>query len=250
MSMSECIAVCPTRPARLLVRLWVLMAALALVACSTPGTAPRTERSKGFDPRNLIKTDLNRVAETHQQHVFASLRRLADKLYKRNPNEWRKSGAASAGHAISAIFDEQHRWRFESIGHRRDLDAMRVALHPDYRGDRVKALIVGLGSMVQSAFGDREAFYMLDDLQPQHLYNAARNVEIAAWKLSTARDAGGGLLLLSNEMGEVQNLSFEREFGRVVGLLDALSEVIEAQTERTVTRVVQNLATAVFLPVY
>ena len=127
---------------------------------------------------------------------------------------------------------------------------MHVALHPEFRGDRVQALIVGLGSMVQSAFGDREVFYLLDDLEPQHLYNAARNVEIAAWKLATARDGQGQLLLLSNELGESSNLSFEREFGRIVGLLDVLSDVVEEETERTVTRVVQNLTTAVFLPVY
>ena len=182
--------------------------------------------------------------------MFASLRRLADKLYRRNPAEWRKGGAPSAEAAVSRIFDEKHRWRFASLGHRRDLEAMRIALHPEFRGDRVQALIVGLASMVQSALGDREVFYMLDDLAPQHIYNAARNVEIVAWKLSSTRDAAGGLLLLSNEIGEVSNLSFEREFGRVIGLLDALADIVEDETERTVTRVVQNITTAVFLPVY
>lgn len=228
----------------------VVATSVALTGCSAPGTAPNATRERGFDPRQLIKTDINRVAETHQQHIFASLRRLADKLYKRNPREWRKAGAPSAEAAISRIFDEQHRWRFESLGNRRDLDALHVALHPEFRGDRVQALIVGLGSMVQSAFGDREVFYLLDDLEPQHLYNAARNVEIAAWKLASARDGQGQPLLLSNELGESSNLSFEREFGRIVGLLDALSDVVEDETERTVTRVVQNLTTVVFLPVY
>lgn len=228
----------------------VLTSCVLLCACSTPGTAPAARVKGVFDLGQLVKTDINRVAETHQHHVFASLRRMADKLYKRNPAEWRKSGAASAEAAISRIFDEKHRWRFAALGHRRDLEAMRIALNPDFRGDRVQALIVGLASMVQSALGDREVFYMLDDLEPQHLYNAARNVEIVAWKLSTARDATGNPLLRSNEIGEVSNLSFEREFGRVIGLLDVLADVVEDETERTVTRVVQNLTTAVFLPVY
>ena len=233
-----------------LVAVLLAAACVLLSACSAPGTAPSARGSGGFDLGQLVKTDINRVAETHQQHVFASLRRLADKLYRRNPAEWRKGGAPSAEAAVSRIFDEKHRWRFASLGHRRDLEAMRIALHPDFRGDRVQALIVGLASMVQSALGDREVFYMLDDLEPQHLYNAARNVEIVAWKLSSTRDAAGSLLLLSNEIGEVSNLSFEREFGRVIGLLDALADIVEDETERTVTRVVQNLTTAVFLPVY
>lgn len=202
-----------------------------------------------FAPQHLIKSDFNRFAEAHQQRIFISLRSLAEKLYRRNPREWRKTDV-SVEAAVSRIFDGQHGWRFETLGYRRGIDALTVALHPEYRGDRVLAYIVGLASMVQTAFGDREEFYLLDDLDAQQLYNAARNVEIAAWKLGAARDAEGRLLLLSNEMGAVNNLSFEREFGRVIGHLEVLSEVIEEKTERVVTRVVQNLATAVFLPVY
>ncbi|AWI82185.1 hypothetical protein CEW87_21620 [Parazoarcus communis] len=226
------------------------MVAAGLTACSSPGTGPKPGRLPGFAAQHLVKTDFNRFAEAHQQRIFISLRRLAEKLYKRNPREWRKSDARSVDAAVSRIFDEPHGWRLESLGYRRDLDALTVALHPAYRGDRVQAYIVGLASMVQSAFGDREEFYLLDDLDAQHLYNAARNVEIAAWKLGNATGADGHLLLLSNEMGDVTNLSFERDFGRVIGLLEALSDVVEEKTERTVTRVVQNLATAVFLPVY
>ena len=239
------------RPARSWMRRCVpLLAGLVLAGCSVPGTAPPLQRSSMFDVRQLAKTDLNRVAEMHQQHVLASVRRLTEKLYRRNPGEWRKSDAGGVEASLSRIFERDHRWRFASIGYRRDIDAMHIALHPDYRGDRVQALAVGLASMVQSALGDRESFYMLDDLEPQHIYNAARNVEIVAWKLASARDAEGRLLLLSNEMGEVHNLSFEREFGRIIGLLDALSDIVAEETDRTVTRVVQNLATAVFLPVY
>ncbi|WP_234419033.1 hypothetical protein [Parazoarcus communis] len=230
--------------------LLLVMAAAGLMACSSPGTGPKPGRLPGFAAQHLVKTDFNRFAEAHQQRIFISLRRLAEKLYKRNPREWRKSDARSIEAAVSHIFDEPHGWRLESLGYRRDLDALTVALHPAYRGDRVQAYIVGLASMVQSAFGDREEFYLLDDLDAQHLYNAARNVEIAAWKLGNATGADGHLLLLSNEMGDVTNLSFERDFGRVIGLLEALSDVVEEKTERTVTRVVQNLATAVFLPVY
>lgn len=233
-------------------RRWLALSLVGtlLMGCSSPGTAPTLMRSAGFDLRQLAKTDINRVAETHQVHVLASVRRLTEKLYRRNPGEWRKSDTGSMEAAVVRIFEQKHRWRFASIGYRRDIDAMHVALHPDYRGDRVQALAVGLASMVQAALGDRESFYMLDDLEPQHIYNAARNVEIVAWKLANARDAQGHLLLLSNEMGELSNLSFEREFGRIIGLLDALADVVEEETDRTVTRVVQNLATAVFLPVY
>ncbi|CAL95742.1 hypothetical protein [Azoarcus olearius] len=221
----------------------------ATAGCSTRGTSPKQGRLPGYAPQHLIKTDVNRYAEATQQRIFTSLRRLAEKLYRRNPREWRKGGAASMEAAVGAIFDAPHGWRFDNLGHRRDLEALQVALHPEFRGDRVQAYVVGLASMVQTAFGDREELYLLDDLDAQHLYNAARNVEIAAWKLASARDAEGQFLLLSNELGAVNNLSFERDFGRIIGMLEVLSDVIEEKTERTVTRVVQNMATAVFLPV-
>ena len=123
-------ALAPGRPGRRagavpLAAVLLAAACVLLSACSAPGTAPSARGSGGFDLGQLVKTDINRVAETHQQHVFASLRRLADKLYRRNPAEWRKGGAPSAEAAVSRIFDEKHRWRFASLGHRRDLEAMR-----------------------------------------------------------------------------------------------------------------------------
>jgi len=55
---------------------------------------------------------------------------------------------------------------------------------------------------------------------------------------------------LSNEgSGPVANLSYEREFGKIIGNLDVLSKVIADKENRTVVKVVQSLATAVFLPI-
>ncbi|WP_162860592.1 hypothetical protein [Pseudothauera hydrothermalis] len=45
-------------------------------------------------------------------------------------------------------------------------------------------------------------------------------------------------------------MSFERKFGCIIGQLEVVSEVIEQKTKRAVIRVVQSLATAVFLPVH
>jgi hypothetical protein len=106
--------------------------------------------------------------------------------------------------------------------------------------------------MLNAAFEEKDEFFMLDELDAQKLYNSARNLEIAAWKLAHARDAGGALLLLSNEMAlasEPANLSFEREFGKMIGNLDLLASLMANKGHRTIARLVQSLATAVFLPV-
>jgi hypothetical protein len=141
-------------------------------------------------------------------------------------------------------------------GGRRSTALILAALRDDYAQDRVAAFIGGLNNMLFDAFDGKAEFFVLDDLDAQRLYNAARNIEIAAWKLAHARRVqseadlpAGAPMLLSNEMSPVQNLSFEREFGRLIGSLDLLSQVAADKSNRTVVKVVHNLATAVFLPI-
>jgi hypothetical protein len=232
-------------------QIMLLWASLLLAACaSQDNTAPGKPKSPGFEPSQLAKTDIDRVAEAHQREIFADLRILAEKLYRRNPREWRKGGHASVEAAVARIFEGPHDWQFAELEGKRGTDAIYLAFHLEYQGDRVLAFVAGLGSMVQTAFNDKTEFFVLDDLDPQALFNAARNVEIAVWKLSNARDLQGTLILVSNEgAGAAPNLSFERVFGKIIGDLDLLSKIIADKDNRTIVKLIQNLATAVFLPV-
>lgn len=220
-----------------------------LAGCVTTGTTPRKPVS-GFDPNQIAKSDIDRVAEAHQREVFASLKLLTEKLYRRNPREWRKGGFASADAAMAKAFDPQRQFNFPELHYVRGSDAIALALRVDHPGDRVFAFGVGLASMVFLACNGKTEFYLTDALDPQKLYHSARNVEIAAWKLANARSAGGELLILSNEMaGEAPNLSFERELGKIIACQDAMALIAAQRTNRTIRRVVQTLATAVFLPI-
>ena len=224
--------------------LLILLASSLLLACSTP----RGSTSSRLDPSQLVKADVDRICDMHRAQLDASLKVLAEKLYKRNPREWRKAGHASLDVAVTRIFAVEN-YRLPELGERVGTDVIVLGLRDDYSGDRVAAYVAGIGSMVHQAFNEKRDFYMLDDLDPQRLYNAARNLEIAAWKLANSRDGNGQLLLLSNELYPLQNLSFEREFGKMIGNFDLLSLTIADKTNRTVVRIVQNVAQAVFLPV-
>jgi len=217
----------------------LLMLVLPLTACVSTGT---------FGPEQLFKSDVDRVADIHRREAFAGLRLLAEKLYRRNPREWRKGGQASMDAALARLFDPATAWRLPEPGGRGG-EAILLALREDWAGDRVAAFVVGLGGMMHGAFNGKTEFFLLDELDPQSLYNSARNVEIAAWKLTHARSADGTPLLLSNEMTPVQNLSFEREFGKLVGNLDLLSVIVAERTNRTIAKAIQSVATAVFLPI-
>lgn len=230
---------------RVVVSLCLCLAA----SCANQGALP-ARPATGITTAQFAKTDIDRVAEAHQREVFANLQLLAEKLYRRNPREMRKSGRTEVAAALARIFSERHAWDFPELESKRGTQAIHLAFDERYGGDRVLALVAGLGSMIQAAFRDKTEFFVLDDLDPQSLYNAARNVEIAVWKLSNARTASGELYLLSNEAaGPVPNLSFEREFGKMIGSLDILSKIVADKTDRTVVKVVQSIATAVFLPI-
>jgi len=224
---------------------------LALLAgCSTnPQPGKSSTRSSGVEPSQLMKSDMDRVAEAHLQDALASLKTLTEKLYKRNPRELKKGGLSRAEDAVERLFGKQHNWRFPELEGKFGTEAMQLAFKPDYAGDRVFALMAGLGGMTLAAFGERYEFYLLNELNAQGLYNAARNVEITVWKMGHDRDAEGNLLLLSNELGAAPNLSYEREFGKVIGNLDTLSRIVSDKTNRAVVKVVQSMASAVFLPV-
>lgn len=221
-------------------RALLLVAVLLVAACASNGTV---------SPSQLAKTDIDRVLDAHHRAVFASLKALGDKLYRRNPREWRKAGLANEDQAIARLFDPATAWRLPELHGRYGVDAVLASLREDYAGDRVAAFIGGLGGMLHDTFNDKSEFYFFDDLDPQKLHNGARNLEIAAWKLANARAADGSPLLLSNEMQPVQNLSFEREFGKMIGDLDLLSDIVADKTNRSVVKAIQSMASAVFLPV-
>ena len=223
------------------------LAPLLLDGCATR-VGPGGQKEMRFEPRYLAKTEIDRVIDTDRAEVLAGLHRIAGKLYKRNPREWKKSGQPSREAAMARLFAGGV--DFPELEGRQEGAAVLLALSPEYQGDRVLGVMAGLLGMVYASFENKDDFYVLDDLNEQKLYNCARNVEIAIWKMSSARSATGEFLLLSNELDPANpNLSFEREFGKVIGLLDLLSKIVADKNGRTVTRLTQSIATALFLPV-
>ena len=105
--------------------------------------------------------------------------------------------------------------------------------------------------MVMSSYGYRTEFYLFDSADPQNLYNSARNIEIAVWKLGHDYDQNDELYLYSNSLpGELANLSYERIFGKLIALQDTMAIIIAGKTSRTLIKIIQRMATAMFLPIF
>ena len=227
---------------------WLAILPLLLVAgCSTKmGKDGRTETT--VDAKYLVKSEVDRIADTVRSDTVDGLLLIADKLYKRNPREWKKS-AASREAAVHRLKMRQYK-SFPELGGMREGQAAALAFSEIYDGDRVLALMFGLLTMTDAAFEHKDEFYILDALDERKLYNSARNMEVAIWKLSGDRNAAGELFLLSNELDPAnRNLSFEREFGREIALLDLMAKIVADRNGRGFSRVTQSVVTTIFLPV-
>lgn len=227
---------------------WSALVMVGLLAACATKVGPDGRRETVVDAKYLVKSEVDRIIDSVRAETTAGLLLLADKLYRRNPREWKKAGHPTREAALERL--QQRLTLPAELEGKREGAAAMLAFREDFAGDRVAALMFGLFTMADAAFEHKEEFFVLDSLDEQKLYNCARNFEIALWKLSTARNAAGELFLLSNELDPAnRNLSFEREFGRLIGLFDFLSKVVMDRNGRTVTRLTQSIATAMFLPV-
>ncbi|VVD96593.1 lipoprotein [Pandoraea soli] len=228
----------------------VVMAAMC-TGCASYQDAPIDHgkvRSTAMTTADLAQTDINRMATLGMRANLEGLYRLADKLYKRNPREWRKGGAATQAQAMTQLRAAiEERRSLPALRNLRDVKALSLSLDPAFSGDRVAAFVYSLSDTIVAAHGGTTVFYLSDGLDAQRIYNAARNVEIAAWLLSSRHDMTGKPLLLANELTDVRNVSFEREFGKIIGRLDLLAEMLDEKYRRAGIGYVQNMLGAQFL---
>ena len=226
----------------------VLLALILAAACSTKlGKDGRSDTR--VDVKYLVKTEVDRIADTNRAEVVDGLLLIADKLYKRNPKEWKKAGQPGREAAVERLRN-RHFQRWPEMNGLREGPAAALAFNDAYAGDRVAALVFGLLTMVDAAFEHKQEFYVLDSLNEVKLFNSARNMEVAIWKLGHDRNAAGELFLLSNELDPGnRNLSFEREFGRVMGLLDFMAKIVADRNGRGLSRLTHSVVSTLFLPV-
>ncbi len=211
-----------------------------LTACSSNGDV----KGRDFEMSSVIKNDIDLVSETHQQVVLAALKELAVKLYKRNPTEWKKGGYESLSAAVVSLSADP----FPVVEGKSSVDCIRLAFDESFQGDRVRAFVVGLETMILNAYNGHREFYLHNMLEAQKLYDSARNIELASWLLRTKRDSHHVLFLLSSGDTEEVNLSFERLFGKIINAQDMLALIMADRTHRQIKNVIQALATA-FIPI-
>ena len=228
----------------------VTACSIMLMGCNSSPSRIEGRKEKQFNIKSLGKGDIDSVLDIHTREARNYCRQLMEKLYKRNPRELAKNPVKSVDRILHRVFGKNHNWEFTEIDNIKGIDAIRLSLSNDYTGDRVFMFIIGLTSMIMDSYEYKTDFYMFDDVDPQKLYNSARNIEIAVWKIEHDRDANGEFYIYSNSLpDEESNLSYERLFGKLIAMQDTMALIMEQKTNRVIKKVLQRMATAVFLPI-
>ena len=232
---------------------WNLVFLCVLMLCGCNKEIVR--ENKPITETNVVsqigKSDIDNVLDVHIKASQDLLRELMVKLYKRNPRELKKSELKLIEEQLVRLFDLEHTWDFPEFQGKHDVELIKLTFKEEYEGDRVFAFISGLMSMIMKSYNYQSEFYMFDTVEPQKLYNCARNLEIAFWKLTHNNDSNGEPFIYSNSLPneKIVNLSYERLFGKLIATQDNITTIMAEKKNRTVKTVIQRMASAVFLPI-
>ncbi len=190
------------------------------------------------------------VADIHIQQATSLLKDLTGKLYKMNPLELKKNPGQTIKSRIESIFQCPFQGKDAHLDSKSGVEAILAGFETDFHGDRVFAMMYGLYTMLIQSYSGKCELYLVDVLDQQSLYNSARNIEIFVWRIKNRKRVDGRLFLETNQTkGPVENLSFERIFGKLVSLQDTMALIVSSKSGRMITRAVHTAATMAFLPV-
>lgn len=218
---------------------------LTLTSCQST-TSP-------FHITDLAKTDINQVSEIHRNQAIELLKDLTQKLYKKNPSELNKSPGQTIDSRIAQIFTcpvvKMTGQEFKTLDFKDSTEAILLGFEPEYEGDRVFAIMYGLYTMIHKSYNSKCELFILDYLNEQTLYNSARNIEILVWRLKTRKNNNTQPYLQTNSFdGDIQNLSFERIFGKLISLQDTMATIVSKRNGRLIKEAVLIVGMA-FLPI-
>jgi len=232
----------------------LLAAAAALLSLGGCAAVRSTDRAEPYGNQEWLQSSANRIANLSLRDNLQSIRRVQTTLYRRNPREWRKSAAsveAATQRAWDAVLTGP---ALAELRGATGIDAIRMAFDTGpqgYQGDRVAALVVGWATMLKQANGDTWDQTLLDGVNAENSYRAARNFEISLWLISSKTGPDGQPLLLATEISERgRNLVADRELSKVVARLDLLAAQADEKYRRAALDFGQNWVMGVVMPFF
>lgn len=214
----------------------ILLMTLLLCACS------------GYELKNLAKSDTDLVTDQFIDKTRSDILDLLVLFYQRNPDQLQKIPGMTVEGRLAQLRVHRYKLQFAELDYKQDINALNLAFDPHFTGDRVFALIVGLGSMVRQAYQYQPEMFLPDELDAQVLRTSAYNVQELVRKLKSTRKPNGEHLIISYEnRGVVDNLEFERLFSEIIVLQEMMADIVGDSDNRTVTGTVRAVS-SVFIP--
>lgn len=215
----------------------ILVVAMACCACT----------SVKQPLKNLAKTNMDMISDIHIQVLKTHMQELSLALYTNNPTQLGKVPNLSLENRISQIINHSTDVYYRESDYQQSIEAIELAFTPNYRGDRVFVLLLGINSMLKQSYNNLEEVFMFDNLDPQKLYDSARNLERVAWQLHDAATREKALISLGPTPTSERN-SIEYTLIRMAGIQDMMAKIIASKTQRMINTAVQN-ATTILIPI-
>ena len=210
--------------------LYTLILILALSGC-------------GGKVKNIAKSDIDMAADTIVKSLDDYIGRLAQELYRTNPDELAKSPGINLEQRLAQIVSYPVEVAYHEIDNEQQIKAIELALNDSYDGDRVFALMIGISSMIRFSYDNQREFFLFDTIDPQKLYNSSYNLQLLKQKLV---DVPPSLLRIDTNYGDANNAYTLIE--KISTTQDLMSRIISDKTSRVINKTLIGTATA-FIPI-
>lgn len=124
-----------------------------------------------------------------------ALRELMLQLYEIHPASLAKVTPVSAREMTEWVFDNKFGWQFDAIRKQQREQALALLLDNTYEGDYVLPLVVGLETLLYSAYGAQNEFNIPHESNPTLLSQAVCDLEAFRFNLQTAKNRTESLKL-------------------------------------------------------
>lgn len=105
-----------------------------------------------------VKQSAVKTAKQEMSEHTDDLRTLMRTLYDAYPDELAKSTQVGAREMTEWVFDGKASWRFEAIRGKQQTEAISLVFDPEYKGDHILALVVGLETLLFNAYGGQNEY--------------------------------------------------------------------------------------------
>ncbi|MEZ0211277.1 MAG: hypothetical protein ACAH08_09995 [Methylophilus sp.] len=162
----------------------------------------QTDNNSRFPAEKHIKTAKQEMSEHTDD-----LRALMLTLYNLNPGELAKSTQVGEREMTEWVFDGKANWKFDGIRRQQGTPAIALVFDPDFTGDHVLALVVGIETLLFDAYGATNEFD-IPAMQDQQKQRQARcELQGLLQKIASQPAAGkqSAMLAQSHSIQEIQN---------------------------------------------